>query len=541
MKILRAPRTRVRPEHLVLAVAAVPVVIMAVEVLAAPRLHFLDYWSVFARVTHDDGSLYPRGIFTLQNEHPMFLPGLLFWLEAKVFGGYNQLLGLLGIAVVAATVALLRRLLPKSLGDLRRAVVTALFSFLLFSPSGLHNFAFGFSGVGWLSANLAAVGAVVLAARGSLLGAAALAVAGCLSYGTAFAVWPALALFAWLRGRALGWVVAPLVIGAAVVATWAVAYDGPGGRGVDRPLGVDSYLATIMSTVGQLWSADVQVASLAGVVTAVGLVAFGARVVRRRIDGEVDTPEAAWLAVGAYAVGAIVMIAVARTGSAASAGDTGRYASLPALATCALVVLAVMRWQRVATTRLVVVSAAVALSVVTLGAAAAHNVRGQYLRQELLTVAMRARATTAVATLRAKPEAMIATEALGAYPFTDDFQLPCGRAEHGLGEKIDVAGLPALTAAPDSDGNAAHADTPVVGDAVLQGWALIGQRQAECVLVTDRAGTVVGGGVVGLGREDLPTVLDTGELLGGWKAVASPGLAGGTVLVGGGDRLYRIG
>lgn len=538
--VTQATRQRLLvPATLLLILAAVPVAAMLVEVLRAPRLHFLDYWSVFGRVTEDSGALNPRGIFTYQNEHPMFLPGLLFWVEAKLSGGRNQVLGVFDVVVTVGTLLILNRLLPRSLDAVKRAALTVAFAFLLFTTSGLHNFTFGFSGVGWLTANLAAVGALMLADRNRQLGAVGAGLAGCLCYGTAFAVWPALALVNWLRGRPTRWVVGPLLIGVGVISVWALTYHGGDGLPADRPLGLDSYLSVIAATLGMLWSPNPDLAAGAGAATALLLAAFTGLAMRDRLAGEFDRPQVPWLGVAGYACGAVTMISAARAGSGTELAVTSRYASIPALALAALLALAVLRLPAQSRVRVVTASVAVGLITYTIGASPARDVRGQFDQQQLLATAMRVRADDVVRSMRADPGALDATKALGAYPFNDAFTLGCGSAGPELGNWIDLERMPELPG-PNRTGNTGYVESAVAADAVIGGWALVDGQRAGCVVVTDQNGIVVGGGVTGYLRTDLPRTLGTTEYLGGWRVVTPPGLTAGTVVVGAGGRLFRV-
>ncbi|MFB9906522.1 hypothetical protein [Allokutzneria oryzae] len=523
---------------LLLVLAAIPVAAMVFEVLRAPRLHFLDYWSVFGRITEEDGSLYPRGVLTYQNEHPMFLPGLLFWLEAKLLGGYNQALGLFDVVVAGVTVFLLNRLLPRELGEVRRAALTAAFSFLLFSTSGLHNFAFGFSGTGWLSANLAAVGAIVLAVRGKHISSIVVGLAGCACYGTAFALWPALAVINWLRRQHVRWTVAPLVVCAVVVTVWALTYGPKDSIDKGNLLGIDSYLSTVAATLGQLWSTNADVAAGTGMVTALLLAGFGWLALRRRLATVENHPQTPWVGVAVYAVGAATMISVARAGAGLTPTDTGRYASIPALALCSVLALVVISWPVLSTLKVVGLGLALGLTTYTVGSAQAANVRSQFGSQPLLAIAMRTGADAVVTEFRAKPDALPAVKGIGAYPFNDDFGLGCDGPE--LGGRIDLSTVPELPGLPGDDGDAGFVETAVRGDAVIDGWALIGGERPDCVLVTDRNGVIKGGGIVGVPRPDLVTVLGVPESRSGWRAVAGPDLDGGVVVVSGKDGLHRI-
>ncbi|MCP3799577.1 hypothetical protein NLX83_09945 [Allokutzneria sp. A3M-2-11 16] len=537
MSSIAPPRGRTA-SALLLVLAAVPIAAMLFEVLRAPRLHFLDYWSVFGRITEPDGDLNPRGVLTYQNEHPMFLPGLLFWAEAKLLGGFNQVLGFIDVVVAGATVFLMRRLLPPELGDTRRAALTAAFSFLLFSTSGLHNFAFGFSGTGWLSANLAAVGAILLTLRGKHVWALVVGLVGCACYGTAFALWPALAVINWLRRQRVRWVVTPLVACLAIVVVWAFTYGPKPSLNRGNPLGLDSYLATVAATLGQLWSTNIDIATGTGTVTALLVAGFAWLAVRRRLATSENHPQTPWVGVAVYAAGAATMISVARAGAGLTPTDTGRYASIPALALCAVLALVVISWPVLSTVRVVALAMTIGLTTYAIGSAQAANVRSQFGSQPLLAVAMRTGADAVVTEFRAKPDTVPAVKGIGAYPFNGGFTLGCKGLE--LGGRVDLASIPDLPERPDDAGNAGFVETPVRGDAVIGGWAFAGDKRADCVLVTDRHGMIKGGGLVGIPRPELMTVLGVAESRGGWRAVASPDLDGGVIIVSTKDGLRRV-
>ncbi|WP_030428442.1 hypothetical protein [Allokutzneria albata] len=527
------------PSTLLLVLAAVPVAAMLFEVLRSPRLHFLDYWSILTRVTEDDGSLNPRGVLTYQNEHPMFLPGLLFWVEAKLLGGYNQVLGLLDVVMVGSTLVLLRRLLPRELGDTKRAALTAGFSLLLFTTSGLHNFAFGFSGAGWLSANLAAVGSLVLAWKGRQVGAIATGLVGCACYGTAFAVWPALALVNWLRRERARWVVGPLVIGVVVVLGWALTYGPRPSLDKGDLLGLDSYLAAVAAALGQLWSTHQDVATGAGVLAGLLLAGFAGLAVRRRLGDELQHPQTPWVGVAVYAAGAAVMISAARAGAGLDIASTSRYASIPALAACAALALVVISWPGFSAVRVAGAVVAVGLATYAIGSVQAGHVRAQYAKQDLLAIAMRTGATTVVTQLRSKVAALPAARALGLYPFNEDFSLGCGT--HELGDVIGADALTPLRGVSATERTGGNLDTPAVGDTLINGWAMVADKRVDCVLVLDRAGTVVGGGITAVPRPDVAQVLGVADPRLGFTAVAGPSTAGGhRVVVSAGGRFYQL-
>ncbi len=138
-------------------------------------------------------------------------------------------------------------------------------------------------------------------------------------------------------------------------------------------------------------------------------------------------------------------------------------------------------------------------------------------------------ARDALLDLRIQPGVLPAAKALGAYPFTDDFTLGCGDTE--LGDTVDLSSVGTATGVIDSG--------PPSGGALLRGWAAMDGKRADCVLVVDATGVVVGGGITGVGRPDATSAAG-GESRAGWLAAAAPGVTEPAVLVTAGPKLYRV-
>ena len=114
--------------------------------------------------------------------------------------------------VAARSVLLLRSLLPRAWSPMARAWLTVAMSVIVFCPAGLWNFSRGMSGTAWLTANLFALVAIVLATRRrTVLRGRALPRGA--SYGTGFGAFVAIAVVApctagpvargWCRSRVL--------------------------------------------------------------------------------------------------------------------------------------------------------------------------------------------------------------------------------------------------------------------------------------------------------------------------------------------------
>lgn len=521
---IRRPRSRAAA--FLYAIAAVPVLSALYEAVRAPRAHvLLDYWHVLAKVTDDDGSLLPQQLFTYHLDQPFVVPSLLFWADTAWFGGDNRVLTVLTVLLLTATVLLLHSMLPAAIAPPVKAALTAGFAWLLASPHLTELWAQGTNGISWVPAVFFCVLAIASAHRRRTALAVAAALAGCLSFGAALPIWFVLALVAWLRGEPRLKIAVPAATGVVLTALWFLTRPA-GPQSLATPaLDPDGRLSVFAAATGSLWSADVEaLAIIAGGVT-VGLLILCCLPLRTT---PMDRPPAAgWAGLAAYALALAAMLALGRTTAEVPGGNVGlisRYALVGALATCALLVLIVLRRPGIPRPRLLTAILGIALVTHAIGAAKADRVRGSYAPLAVSAVALRVDAPAALAALHIQRAAIPAARALGGYPFNDHFTLGCGGPE--LGARID---LTAVTQLPASEG---VVDTPLTGDAVLRGWAAPGTAKPGCVLVVDAAGVVVGGGVIGLAHPGAPGG-------SGWQAVAAPGVDRPSVLVLAGTRLYR--
>lgn len=516
--------------------AGVPPLLMLFEVARAPVMNFNDYWIVLDRLTAADGSLLPRQVFTLQNEHPTFLPGLAYYADARWLGGTNHPLSVLAWLMAVGTLLLLARMLPRTVPRRLRAGLVVLFAMLLFAPKGLHNYAYGMSGVAWFSANLATVAALHSAHRGRVPVALILGLLGCLCYGNGFAVWPALLVLLVLRRSR--WWPAAAALGALCTLAWFSLLRGRS----EQPLGAEpesiyGTVGTALTTLGGLSSSSLtsELPLLVGaliVVVAVGLAADLARRHRgpaqaaaparsdepgRPADAELDAL-APWLALAVFGVASAVLVGLSRAGF--QSGGSGRYASIAALGTAAAVTIVAARSGRVSTRLTAAGLLATALVAGSAGARTAAEVRATYPYFSLLAIAVRVEVPQAVPELPFEESVLPKLQALGSYPFDRRLDIGCG---YRLGDGVDLSRVSRFPSgsALETTGTAGVVDAVKQERGVrADGWAAFAGRRGECALVVDDRGLVVGGGVTGLPRADL-LQLDTDlDPALGWAAVA---------------------
>lgn len=515
-------------------VAVIPPLMMIREVLRYPHMHFFDYWWVLLDLTNEDGSLRPEALFGFRNEHPFVLPSLLFWLSARFGNGLNQPLGLAVIGFGIGCVLLVWAMLPAELGRWQRAGLVVATSTLVFNPHGLHNYVRSMSGASWILALLLVLITLLAAQRGLHVLAVLAGLLASISYGTSFAVWPALAVVAIMRGERRRWVVTPLVVGLLVVTTWLMLRGPQGGGGSSPTDDPAQVLLTGLSMLGMLWTTtETSVALLAGVA---GLCLLGLHFHFSQQEqpssqrGQHST--AVWWGLAVYALGCSVLIAVSRAAFGTDAGLQSRYNSIAAALWIAVLVILVTRprWPSI---RNVAVMGTV-LATVSLGAPIAQNVRADAPNQEMLAIAARVGVPDAFTDRFPEPDRLLPRlRALGHYPFSEEFSLGCGNGVR-LGTRVNTARwrTPSIDSYREPGPNGRDVILNVETDHIegaarmLEGWAISGIERARCAVVLDRFGKVVGGGTVDIPRSDAESHTVGIEIGLGFRAVAPARSAG---------------
>lgn len=497
------------PARLVTALAVVPMALMLGEVLRAGRLQHIDYLYQLTRITNRDGTLKPFDPANyLSNEHFLGLPSLIYWVNIQLFAGDNRTLGVFVVAVAALTVVALGLALPRTLPPLLRAGLVVACSTLVFSLHGLWNFTRAMSGTAWLTANLLVVVALLLAARGRWWPAWVLALLASLTYGTAFAVWPVLALLAVAKREPWWRRLVPLVVGGVIMLVWLGIRSAPP-QAASPSSDPGSLLYYFLAIVGKLWTvAD------GGIAAAVGAAILACYAVLATVKSA-RLPELwFWWALAGHAFLGAVLVAVARADYGEEVGlHTARYTSVAVLMALPAIVLAaaVLRHQA---HRMAVLAVVVGVLGYALGAPYAREERAANKEHFLEAVAVRGGFSDAYRRYPLASELGPRLRALGHYPFTDDFTLGCGGPE--LGSTLDRDEMTPLDA---PIGNKRSRDPAGAVDwteptdpapffrgkavPVLHGWAYDRTDPVRCVVIVDGAGEVVGGGVSGVLRTDI--------------------------------------
>jgi hypothetical protein len=490
-----------QPITLLWLAALLPPLLMVRRIHESTKLNYQDYWSSMLRFTNADGSLHLRGLFSYQNEHPFFVPQLIYYLDARLTSGTNHALGYYSLLVSVAAVLILWFLLPRSWSPLNRGLLLVAASALLFCPSGAWNYVRGMSGVAWLTANLLALLGIVLASRGRTVLAVIAAALALLTYGTGFGAPIALIVIALLRkDRRWRWLL-PLGLLLGAMAVYAKTSQGgtSGGHGHDPGL----LLQTFLTNLATLW--DPSAGSLGLLLSAAGLVLMLACAIRYWAAREQLVDLVPWWGVLTYSLVASVLISLGRSTAFSGNGAQSRYVSLSALFWFALAVIALrtVRSPRELGVRALAVVAAV---LVFWGASPVlfSPAVGQSALQDEAAAGLRFNATDPFGGLVQNPPAQITRlQALHNYPYSSGYTVGCGVKPFATIDLSKVRTMP-----KDAFPTFGQLDTDTVSGSTRQltGWIVRRAHPTQCALLVDPSGKVVGGGSAKMPRPDVAAI-----------------------------------
>jgi len=468
--------------------ALLPAVWMAAFVLQGSHLQYNDYWVMLPRAVTSSGGLDLDGLATFQNEHPVVIPQLLYWVNVHLSGGSNVVLGLIVVAIVFAQVVLISTLVrPADRREWAAASTVVVASVLLFSQHGVWNFSKSMSGAAWLTANLFVVGAIVARSRDKVWLSAGLGVAASVSYATGLVVWPVLVIVGMLRTRR--WLPDWRIV---VVAVLPIAFYIV--RRPDRDTVLQSDLWELVQTALAMGSSIFTAST--GVMragTAIGLLlglSLIALATIKREDAAIP-----WIGLTLYAFGCMILISRGRVGVTSGEWFPSRYASLSALFWIGVFGLAgtMLRWKWY----MLVPAAALVVAAVTYDSPAVDEERTNWIKQRDLAAGLylgladdRAYVYTFLGTLDVGP----LLEQLGHYPFSSAYDGDCGL----IGTSYDPRSVDTATSGQiesvrrltGSEGIRIVAELP---DDL--------ESDIRCVVVGDPAGEIVGIGTLGLGEQ----------------------------------------
>jgi hypothetical protein len=312
--------------------AVLPAVLYLVLLPRFGRLQYNDYYGIIPQVlegTHFTSNPL-RWLRVKSNEHTVVLPALLYAANATAIRGDNRGLAAFGIALLAATAAMIAAWRPGGGTPLAAFGAGA----LVMTPAAAHSVVLGFSGTIWFLSSALAVAAMALLLRDAtqpstcrLIAVVATATLGALAYSTNLALWPALVAGALLLRLPRRHVTAIAGAGMVVFLAAALAYVRPVQHpppDIIHPARTAGFLlAALGSALAEpLWAA---VALGAAGLVAAAVVATPSLRSGRKTAGAL----APWLMLQIFAAGNLAATAVAR--GALGGARSSRYMSVAAL------------------------------------------------------------------------------------------------------------------------------------------------------------------------------------------------------------------
>ncbi len=491
-----------------------------------------DYWTIFAVVLGPDG-FSPRlaDWFSRENEHILFFPRLIYALNFLMTGGSNIGLTLVTWFFALTQWVLLTGLLFKDLRRrpwLRNLLAFALACFV-FTPSAIHNWTAGFSGVAWVGANLLVVASVVsLAAYWRaertrfLVLALSLAALGTVTYSTPLALLPGLFLGLWLAHSRRAAVWSALAFGLAILAIYVTTYNHPENHPSFEFADIDKLIGFSLIYMGGIFAANTAVAAVLGGLGVLGFgvaaaLLLGAEPATRRIM-------LPWSILQMYAWGTAVMAAITRSGFGLDYALQSRYATLPGLFWVSLAIALTLwavrsgRFSRIAAAFLVVALAASITAMTLLGLQRAREYLHRATFQPLVALSLQMEipddALIAFTMPRQNAQHLLSrvpiARATGHVPFAPQYQV-CPQE----GTVIDLG---KVKAAPGDvvEGALEFIDPYGEQGARAVGWAYAPRRRVKQVLLVDENGLVRGCAIAGFNRPDIAAQLGVRQADLGW-------------------------
>jgi hypothetical protein len=513
------------------------------------RLPDHDYWDNISGIITEAGvKLELQTLFRHNNEHIVLIPKLIYAANYLATSGSNIGLIIYSIFIGALCSAILVLLAKDVLIDtpLRFALCALLFPLVMFSSKLTHNYFMGMSGTMWLTADLFVIVSAVALARAVttassvwLLTSIGAALLGVLSYSTAIFALLILLFFGLallivpkLRGiipRPM--LVATVVLIALVLGVGLIYRNQPPQHPawVFDPMQLVHFVLVYIGSllpinyIGSLLPIKRGLEAVGGlVVLTVGVASISYLVVQGRTKEIL-----VWIILFLFAPFNALMTGIGRLGFGMAAAASSRYQSVAALTLIATITLALAALPKGPASRLLAAVRAMSLGALLL-LAPLIVIDRSYLKDYS---ARNEKKVIAEIALRQGIQGDDHIKA--ATPATEqlDRLIPVLRAAHHvpfdrssrceemLGQHIpDTVGLTAGLVETLSTYEMSHG----AGRAIeLSGWAERNRAAAECIIIVDGSGTVIGSGASVSRRADLE--LAKGRTLGlvGWKAVAA--------------------
>jgi hypothetical protein len=486
-------------------------------ILSGSHMQFADYFNMLGSMYSNEGVFNPPGMFRHANEHLVLIPKLIFLFNIYFFDGSNIALGVIVWLISAIAAILVWRQLKFIFQSsiVNRILVAWLLASFFFPLSAAHNYLHAMSGTSWLLANLFSVCAVIFIANRRYIGAAIFGAFATFSYGTGLAIWPAL-LFLVVLDKHFSWknMVVP-IIGLASIVVERVTSHSVAGYHPSIQIDPLAIIRSIQIAGGSILTNSIDLAMIFGAIFLIFTAIFLLHVLS---TNNINAAEKMITGMVIYALTALVLMAVARSGFGDGVFLSSRYMGVVALFVFSVSLLSYfiinnsILWQG-GVTLIIILNLSAAVPVVS-------KVQNNVLKHQTLgAIATRLGVANGLIFGHTSRTNSI-LQALNHYPFNAaGDRVFCGL----LGEKVKSS----LSALDHGIHGWFDSSKPLDKTSGFQvdGWAFHAERKFDCILIVDSANVVVGAAELGWAREDARRSVKGKNKNIGWKgyALATPG------------------
>ena len=515
--------------------AAIPPLYVLSLALLTSHLPERDYWDqlplMFGAASRGLTGLW--NWLRFHNEHILFLPRVVYFVNVHLFGGSGRSLAFLAYGLAGLQMVLLLRALPDVVktDTLLRAAAWLTISVMCFSPQAVEAWTWGMAGSQSCLSNLFVVMALLAFNRYSIGKQGKFLVL----------TWILTLLSILTAGSGL---ILTLVIGVLLVvdrasrfklimglsltaALWTVYVRGLATRNIGPPSSftwdrIDLIGAAFFQILGGTLSSIPDIARITGVALAFILIAVAAGLISRP-SALGSTNVMLWFGLSAYSLVLCLAIATAR---APGGGMGSRHASIPALfwigtAVCCMILM--HEHQLLRPYRIVIAMTVGALSVGAFVNGVAHPViqsrKERQLDRDLAAVSMRMGLLDSPLIRKAIhpvvqrfERSLPFAKQVHQYPFNSDFKSDCGLL--GTTQPLDPALH--LPAQPPLRGRFDRIALSSSGLVRVSGWLYAGGAAPECIIILDQSDHPRGVAVHGFSRPGLSNYLRTNSDALGW-------------------------
>lgn len=496
-----------------------------------------DYWGILLQIYSIDGFSYQFADWLQsQNGHILLIPKVIYALNIILTRGANVSLSLVAWLFALVQAFLFIQLLPRNIQD-RRVVTVLIFSIsaVSFIPSATDNWIHGFSGVHWIGANMLVIASIACLTYhfrnghiAWIFGSLLFAIAATFTYGTAFALWPALCVGTLLVLSRLRLSLLYVGITILVYTGYLSRYGSQSGQSTLLYDKISPLAHYIITYLGAIFTTNNILAPLIGTI---GILLSVLITIHLLLRGNTETRLylLPWFLIQLYTVGNAFITGLSRSHLGTEQAMASRYASLPGLYWISLIVIVmyylsqtISKWSWYKLTPAFAVIGILIMAMYPVGFAREKEYLHQLSLQPLAILSIDLGIPDDVAIKHAITPAPV--QFLTIIPTLKAHKhIPFDKQHNSCGQIDQIIPQALLTQTPQSNyvgGYFNFMDSFSERGARVIGWAYSENRDIKCIALLNEKNTIRGFAFSGFYRPDIAETLNIPDQNSGWMGYA---------------------